>query len=641
MDSLMKKPTRGDIKVALKTLPRGEKGLDATYKQAMERIEGQEAGFQKLAKQVLSWVVHAERPLSSPELLHALAVKAGVPQLDEDFLPELENLVSICAGLVTMNEKSDVIRLVHYTTQEYFERTWITWFPDATRDIATTCITYLSFDAFESGFCPTDGEFEARLQLSLFYDYASRYWGYHVRVASTEHEQSILDFLESEVKVSASSQAMMASKGYSGYSQRVPKQVTGVHIAAYFGLSEAMINLLENGYHADLKDSHGQTPLLWATKYGYEAVVRLLLEQKDVKRDSRDSNGRTALSWAAENGHEAVVQLLLEQKVDIEGKDNNGWTPLHRAAWDMHEAVVQLLLEHKADITSKDNDGWTALHRAAESAHEGVVRLLLEKGANVVVKDELGCMAPHLATEIRYEALVRLLLEEGVVGALHLAIERGHEMVVRVLIEKGANIEMKGNGGATALHQAARRGNEAMMRLLLEKGGNEEAKNDHGETALHCAARFNSAVMLPLLKNGATVKAKNVDGKTPLHLAVTDGNEVAVRLLTGLQDIQINEKDNAGQTPLSLAAANGEEVIVRLLLEQNDVDLESKDEVGRTALLCAADGWVLHQFWRDFDDGRRAAVIQMLMKRDDVKLNTKDKAGRTALLCAAERGRRR
>jgi ankyrin repeat protein len=114
-----------------------------------------------------------------------------------------------------------------------------------------------------------------------------------------------------------------------------------------------------------------------------------------------------------------------------------------------------------------------------------------------------------------------------------------------------------------------------------------------------------------------------------------------VRLLTGLQDIQINEKDNAGQTPLSLAAANGEEVIVRLLLEQNDVDLESKDEVGRTALLCAADGWVLHQFWRDFDDGRRAAVIQMLMKRDDVKLNTKDKAGRTALLCAAERGRRR
>ena len=69
MDSLMSKPTPGDIKVALKNLPRGEQGLDATYEQAMERIEGQEADFRKLARQVLSWVIHAKRPLSGPEQL--------------------------------------------------------------------------------------------------------------------------------------------------------------------------------------------------------------------------------------------------------------------------------------------------------------------------------------------------------------------------------------------------------------------------------------------------------------------------------------------------------------------------------------------------------------------------------------------
>jgi hypothetical protein len=40
-----------------------------------------------------------------------------------------------------------------------------------------------------------------------------------------------------EAKVSASSQALIASRlysDYSDYSQRMPRQITGVHLAAYF-----------------------------------------------------------------------------------------------------------------------------------------------------------------------------------------------------------------------------------------------------------------------------------------------------------------------------------------------------------------------------------------------------------------------
>ena len=39
-------------------------------------------------------------------------------------------MVSVCAGLVTVDEESDIIRLVHYTTQEFFERTQNIWFPN-------------------------------------------------------------------------------------------------------------------------------------------------------------------------------------------------------------------------------------------------------------------------------------------------------------------------------------------------------------------------------------------------------------------------------------------------------------------------------------------------------------------------------
>ena len=96
-------------------------------------------------------------------------------------------------------------------------------------DITITCVTYITFDCFGTGFCATDKEFKARLQLYPLYDYAARNWGHHARVASLGVEQSILDLLGSEAKVSASSQALIASRLYSedsDYSQRVPRQMT-------------------------------------------------------------------------------------------------------------------------------------------------------------------------------------------------------------------------------------------------------------------------------------------------------------------------------------------------------------------------------------------------------------------------------
>ena len=215
----------------------------------MKRIQGQEAGFRELAQRVLSWITCARRPLTTLELRHALAVEVGDSELGEDNLQEIEEMVSACAGLVTIDEESEIIRLVHYTTQEYFERTQMVLFPDAQRNIAVTCVTYLLFDAFETSFCPTDDEFEARLQLNPLYHYAAQNWGHHARAASTEVEQLVLDFLESEAKVSSSCQAMAASKSYSGdsgYSQEVPRQMAGVHLAAYFGLKETIIALLED-----------------------------------------------------------------------------------------------------------------------------------------------------------------------------------------------------------------------------------------------------------------------------------------------------------------------------------------------------------------------------------------------------------
>jgi hypothetical protein len=91
--------------------------LDKVYDQTMERINRQKAGFQQLAIKVLSWITCAKRPLWTSELQHALAVDIGDSELDEENIVSPRRIVSVCAGLVTIDEEGDVIRFAHHTAQ--------------------------------------------------------------------------------------------------------------------------------------------------------------------------------------------------------------------------------------------------------------------------------------------------------------------------------------------------------------------------------------------------------------------------------------------------------------------------------------------------------------------------------------------
>ena len=251
----------------------------------MRRIESQGEKRERLAKNVLSWVVYSNRILSTSELQDALAVQPGKSDLDRKFIPSVEIIGSICAGLIIIDTQGGAVRLVHYTTQRYLERTVEDWFPEPETYMAMTCITYLSFATFESGFCQTDEEFAKRIQSYPLYKYAAQNWGHHAHKAALESDKSVLDFLRNEAKVSASTQILFISrKGYwdihrPGYSQDVPRGVIGVHLAAYFGLPEIMMALLENRDHLNIKDKWGRTPLSWAAEKGHEAEVKLLIEK--------------------------------------------------------------------------------------------------------------------------------------------------------------------------------------------------------------------------------------------------------------------------------------------------------------------------------------------------------------------------
>ena len=157
--NLSRKLNRREVRTALNTLPRE---LDEVYDQAMQRIEEQDEDLAVLAYKVLYWVSYALRPLTVVELQHALAVYRGNSDLNDDGLYEPVLLLSVCAGLVTLHEESDQIRLVHYTSQSYFERNRTTQFPEALSSMNKTCLTYLGFSPFSKRHCTTPGDFENR-----------------------------------------------------------------------------------------------------------------------------------------------------------------------------------------------------------------------------------------------------------------------------------------------------------------------------------------------------------------------------------------------------------------------------------------------------------------------------------------------
>jgi hypothetical protein len=309
LDSLTDKTSPKAIKLALKRLPKGSDGLNIAYDEAMGRILTQKPGFRELAEQVLSWITYAQRPLTVRELQHALAVEPGEPELDEDNLSDVAELVSSCAGLVTVDQESDIVRLVHYTTQEYFDRVRLERFPRAEQHIATTCLSYLLFDVFLEGHCSSDKVLEARLQRHALLDYAARYWGVHFREDAEQAEKALaLDFLTSDSKISCSVQVMQIPEfRYKGYSQHAAENVSGIHLCAYFGLQGLITELFRPKIRADSRDRYGRTPLSRAAAHGHEAVVKLLVERDDLAADSREEDGRTPLFWAGDQGHEQVA----------------------------------------------------------------------------------------------------------------------------------------------------------------------------------------------------------------------------------------------------------------------------------------------------------------------------------------------
>ncbi|KAJ5108060.1 hypothetical protein N7456_004735 [Penicillium angulare] len=643
--------------------------FDRVYGRIMRRIQDQPKGLHQLANKVLSWITCAMRPLSPLALQHALAVDSNSREVEEENVPNLEDMITVCAGLVTIDEASNIIRLTHHTAREYFERTRDIWFPDAQGMITGTCINYISSEKLSArSFKLMDQVYDPS---SLYY-YAALNWGNHARMSSLDGSEQVMKLLARTENMKVCSAAMIyivreeqnqirwtSISNLGGSSQYfLGDELSAVQLAAYFGLRRSMSALLSNNNTRHLSSrtwikpiiristtikvsiakillsyypepDHEfpcpyDRPLTLAAKNGHDGVVEFLLSLGVKPKFFYETRDETALEAASSRGFAKVVKLLIEYGDNVNRLGWDGVAPLMQASFFGHDEVVELLLEKHAQSNIVDENGHSALSYAAVMGHYQVVKLLLKHGATVDLAFKAANRSSKHTAPVRYGKSTRLLSKSNMVpsanGAgrapLSWTAEGGHIGVVELLLTNGAHIDLIDYNGGTALLWAISGGHEAVVKLLLAKGADINSTDKSGRAPLSWAAsRGHESIVRLLLEKGSDIDARDMEGLTPLWWAAKEGQENITWMLI---DLGANTEINSGLGSRYICEMENSEndLLIKVLLSHRTAR-ETPDCFGRTAMLRAA-------------ETRRYSRLEFIIEKG-ANLEARDPENKTAL----------
>ena len=337
------------------------------------------------------------------------------------------------------------------------------------------------------------------------------------------------------------------------------------------------------------KDRHGWTPLTRAAASGRSEILRQLLRRENVnEQDPGESRG--PLLWASCFGDEEIVRLLLtEPGLEIS---------LHRYA--------------------KDNKECNSLWGAVAAGQTYIVKLLLEdlshqpapkkQWLNATDRYQGYMMSPlQLAVYLRHVEIVKLLLKEEDVdfnaqdnrgnSVFLLAIQSGDGYLVRTLAETlSVDITLKNNEGHTALMLACGEGHFSIAEYLLREWRESfvpvDASDFEGQNALSHAIKGQRAdaaiVQLLLDSNASIIQTFPPHNRNLLILAAARGSLPIVKLLCETNELDIEAVDNEGFSALNVAAQKNMGNMVRLLLERGADPNSRSRRSKRTPLMEAA-----------------------------------------------------
>ena len=167
-----------------------------------------------------------------------------------------------------------------------------------------------------------------------------------------------------------------------------------------------------------------------------------------------------------------------------------------------------------------------------------------------------------------------------------MASEHGNLANVETLLEYGADVNKRGNCGATALSGACRKGHVDIVCKLITYGAHINHQQPSGKSPLHLACeRGHLPVVGALLEARARLEQVQRKGATALSYACQNGHiGVVARLLSA--GANVNNENRLGVTALSYACGRGHTEVVAMLCDA-DADVEHRQHSGCSALLLA------------------------------------------------------
>jgi uncharacterized protein len=123
----------------------------------------------------------------------------------------------------------------------------------------------------------------------------------------------------------------------------------------------------------------GFTALHLASFFGRSEAARLLLEAgADVDAYTRNAFENQPLHASAAGRHVEICRMLLAAGADVNATQHGGFTPLHEAAQHGDDEMVELFLSAGADATVSVADGGTPADLAEAAGHHDVAQRLRE-----------------------------------------------------------------------------------------------------------------------------------------------------------------------------------------------------------------------------------------------------------------------
>lgn len=436
------------------------------------------------------WTACTKKPVTAEGLQQALAITHTTKLLDADNMPDLDLVIEVCSGLIKFDESSKVIRLIHFTAQEYFQRKWQTLFANAHSEIAWVCASYLSSTKPEPGEDAPPSE----SQWPSLYEYAFSNWQYHALLDETGdafahrllNDPSILAHWE----VTTSPLCLCADSQDTGCFA-APANASPLHFAVYYGTDTTVKALLKRGLDCNAKDKYQRTPL----------------------------------AWAAQGTAVAVVRVLLDAGADVNHVDYIGWKPLFHALARGNADIIRLLVSRGAIIDRQDNAGRTAVSMASIAEDRDAIRsIFLDRDPVPILRiadpQELYDIV-EWARHHKTGGFVRMIEEkcqpEVKSASLLVASREGLIDDVKRLLSEGANPDYRDPAwGRSPLSQAAEYDRTNIVYYLLESGvppdmldinGWADSQNNEGNTPLHWAIRCGQiGPFRALLEHGADIE---------------------------------------------------------------------------------------------------------------------------------------